>query len=157
MAAPNPLVTLGIVSVLSALTFSSTAEAKKPQPNEKTRVTTLERWLLPDAIADRIQGSGVECRAIASAGGALHKLHVGFLRLNISRRVAVRAGIGMGSMAPLPLEAEHHGISFAGGASFAFWQRDGFSLGVEAGAMRARYAGGAAMNDATVTLAFRSR
>ena len=134
----------------------STAQARKRRLQDDDHVVTIERWLLPRAIADRIQGSGIECRTRTSGGGAMHKTDVGALRLHLDDQISVRAGIGMAEHAPQALAAPRGGYAALAGVTYAFWQVDRYSLEVDVSALRAQ-AGDHGMLDGTVIVGFRGR
>jgi len=148
-------VACALVAALAALSHPALAR-KTPRLQNDNLPITLERLLLPDAVADRIEGSGVVCRSLLSASGALHRLHVGFVRLNLTDRLAVRAGIGLSELSPTPLIPRDGGVVAASGVSLSMWQRDRFSLDVDVSALRAAYDRGGAVNDAVLMVAFRS-
>jgi hypothetical protein len=148
-------ITLGLAAVILS-TLSSLAEARRRRPEQEGAIISIERLLLPRAVADRIRGSGIDCRSLAAPGGALYKLHVGVLRLHLTEELSVRGGVGMAKMAPLALAADQGGVSASAGVTYALWHHDRYSIEVDMSALRAHY-GGSSMMDATVTFGFRGR
>lgn len=141
--------------VLATAAVSSSAHAKKRQLVEE-HVVSIPHILLPDSIADRIEGSGVECRSFASHAGARHKMEVGSLRLNLTERLALRGGLGMARMAPLPLAYEQTGVVLSVGATYTLWRTPGYSADVDVAGLRAGYTDGA-LTDGSVLVMFRRR
>jgi hypothetical protein len=136
MAGTRSFVSLALASaLLCGLAAPASAE-----------VLSLERILLPDDMADRVAGSGVEARSCFADGGARQKVDIGILRVNLSERLAVKAGLGMAKLQALAFSPEEGGTAMAGGLSVAFWKRSGLTLSVEASALRAAYDSGAVMD-----------
>jgi hypothetical protein len=144
------------LSLLAVMAASHTAEARKKRRLVEEHVFSLEHYLLPDAIADRIEGSGIECRSVAIAGGARHRMTIGSLRLNLSDRTALRGGLGIAHIAPLPLAMEHSGAVISAGITMTLWRTDGYSADVDLAGMQARYEGGQ-ITEGSALLMFRRR
>jgi hypothetical protein len=155
MVVSKAVATLTCFLAIAAFAPTS-AEAKKKRKLVEEHVVSIPHLLLPDPIADRIEGSGIECRSVASVAGARHKMQLGSLRLNLSERLALRGGLGMARVTPLPLAYEQHGLAVSAGVTYTLWRTDGYSADVDVAGLTARYSGGA-MNDGSVLLMFRRR
>lgn len=147
---------IAAMSFLAVIASSPTAEAKRKRKLVEDRVVSLEHILLPDVIADRIEGSGIECRSFAQHGGARHRMEIGSLRLNLTERVALRGGLGMARIVPLPLQFEQTGIVASAGVTVTMWRTDGYSADIDVAGMQARYDGGS-LTDGSVLVMFRRR
>src|SRR5687768_6715724 len=122
--------TLALLAFICALFVAAPAGAE---------VLSLERILLPEDMAERVAGSGVEAKSCVATGGAHQEVDIGILRVNLSSRLALKAGLGMAKLRALAFEPERGGTAMSGGLSVAFWKRSGLTLSVEANAMRAGY------------------
>jgi len=111
--------------------------------------------LLPDAIADRIEGSGIECRSFATFGYR-HKVQVAMLRLVLTENIAVRAGVGLARITPQALPVDAAGFAGAAGVAYTVWSHDGYAVELDAAAAHGRYSTGN-ITDATMMVIFRSR
>ena len=147
-----PGIVVGLVAVL-VCGAAEAREARKKQPAPS--VISIERLLLPDAVADRIEGSGIECRELAVTG-ARHKMQLATLRLVLSDTVAVRAGAGMARITPQAIPVDAAGLAGAAGVAYTVWQHDGYAVELDLAAAHGRYADGA-LTDATLMVAFRNR
>jgi hypothetical protein len=117
---------------------------------------SIERLLLPPAVADRIAGSGVEGKSVAAQGSPAYRVSLATLRVQVSENFAVRAAIGLTSHCAMVLAQEETGTAASAGVAFTFWRRADLSLGIEITGMRLGYAGGAIV-DGTAVLALRGR
>jgi hypothetical protein len=101
-------------------------------------IVSIERLLLPSEVAERIEGSGVLCNSVLTAGGAGYKLDIASLRFRVSSRLSLRGGLGMASLKLLAVSPEETtGVVIAGGVTATLWQAHGFALDVTGGALRA--------------------
>lgn len=128
---------LGLLTFLGALIAASSARAE---------VLSIERILLPDDMAARVKGSGVEGKSCVSDHGLEQKVDIGMLRVNLGEKLAIKAGLGMAKLRALAFEPERDGMAMGGGVSVAFWKRSGLTLSVEANALRANYSSGSLMD-----------
>jgi hypothetical protein len=124
-------------------------------PPRRAEVLSLVQILLPEDLADRLEGSGVETRSCVGLSGAKTKVDLGILHVNLGDTVALEAGLGMAQQRA-GLGAERGGTALSGGVSIAFWKRSGLKLSMEAAAMRAGYDGGSLM-DGTLLVALSGR
>jgi hypothetical protein len=134
---------------------SARAEDPRQRHTSPQKVISIQRLLLPDAIADRIEGSGIECRTFASFGFR-HKIQIATLRLVVTDKVAVRAGVGLARITPQAIPVDAAGFAAAGGVAYTLWSRDGYAVELDAAAAHGRYATGA-LTDATMMVMFRGR
>jgi hypothetical protein len=141
-----------VALLLPGLDAEARDTKKAPAPPS---VVSIERLLLPDAIADRIQGSGIECRELA-VQGARHKMHLAILRLVLSEKVAIRGGVGMARISPQAIPVADDGLAAAGGVAYTVWNHGGYAVEVDLAAAHGRYSDGA-LTDATLMVAFRGR
>jgi hypothetical protein len=120
-------------------------------------VLSLERWLLPRQVADRIEGSGVLSRSIGLTTGARHLVDVASLRVNLVPWVAVRAGLGMAQYmaTTYTLDPTETSTVLAAGASLALARGHGFTLGIDVNVLHA--SGSQALTDATFLFALTGR
>jgi hypothetical protein len=121
-------------------------------------VLSLERWLLPRPVADRIEGSGVACRDLGLSTGGRHVVDVATLRVNLVPRLAVRAGLGMARFMETmrALDPTETTLAMGAGASVQLTQAHGFTVGLDVDVTRAAY-GTRTLTDGTVLLALRGR
>jgi hypothetical protein len=132
------------------------AEAKPGRYKEPTTIISIPRLLLPDVIADRIEGSGIEGRSLASKGGALYSVDIASAQLNLTENLALRGGVGMARFAALPLDPEQSGIALSVGVTYSLWRRVGYSVDVDLAGLRA-CASDASIMDGGVMMVFRRR
>ena len=145
---------LGFFAVLLSAVHAHADEPRK-QSAPRHSVISIQRLLLPDAIADRIEGSGIECRSFATFGYR-HKAQVAMLRLVLTDHLAVRGGIGMARITPQSIPVEAAGFAAAAGVAYTMWKRDGYTIELDAAAAHGRYSTGS-ITDATMMVMFRSR
>jgi len=154
MAFPRFIAALGFFAVLlSALNAEADDPRKRRAPRQN--VVSIQRLLLPDAIADRIEGSGIECRSFATFGYR-HKVQVAMLRLVLTENIAVRAGVGLARITPQALPVDAAGFAGAAGVAYTVWSHDGYAVELDAAAAHGRYSTGN-ITDATMMVIFRSR
>jgi hypothetical protein len=115
----------------------------------RAEFVSLERWLLPADVADRVEGSGIKGRTLAH-NSERHDFDVAEAQLRVTPALAVRGGIGVASYTSL--DTNKNGVAFAGGATYAFGEVHGFRLQIDVEATRATYGGGV-LTDATVLVA----
>ncbi len=117
-------------------------------------IVSIERLLLPSDVADRVEGSGAVCRSVVAPGGARYDLDIASLRLRVTSRLSLRAGLGMVRLKLSPVSPETAtGPALAGGVTVALWRAHGYSVDVTASALRASPPDGR-LGDATLLLTF---
>ena len=154
MAIPRLFAAVGFFAVLFTAIDARADDPRKRRAPQKS-VISIQRLLLPDAIADRIEGSGIECRSFATFGYR-HKVQLAMLRLVLSDRVAVRGGVGLARITPQAIPVDAAGLAAAGGVAYTMWKRDGHAIELDLAAAHGRYSTGA-ITDATMMVMFRSR
>ena len=126
-----------------------------PQVARADEVMSLERLLLPPALADRLDGSGVDSRSIADGGGHMC-MDLASLRLNFNDRVAVHGGWGMAHRRSRGSGLASSGDAFEAGLTLNLLSGHGFVVSLDVTAARARVAG-MRFTDETVFLAVHDR
>jgi hypothetical protein len=121
-----------LVALLAAVTavFLVTVPAR-------AEIVSIERLLLPSDVADRVEGSGAVCASLVASDGARYNVDIASLRLRMTTRLSLRAGIGMARLRLSSVLPETAGPAFAGGVTVAVWQGYGYSVAVTASALRA--------------------
>ena len=100
-------------------------------------VISLERLLLPPAVADRLHGSGVNSRSVAGGGG-LMCLDVGSLQVNVSDRFSVHGGMGLAHHAALGSGVPTSGSAYEAGVTVNLTEGHGFVVSLDVTASRAK-------------------
>lgn len=118
-------------------------------------LTAIHREVSP--IARRLNGSGLSCRSLQMPGGDRHKLRMASLKLRLTDRVTVRAGVGSATrtLDPHLLAARDEGLGYAGTISVAVWQNEHFAIDLSLSGVRAEYDHDA-VADGTVLVALRA-
>src|SRR5262245_54065674 len=149
---------------LSLLAFALTAMSALPahardvrrRASESAHIISIERLLLPRAVADRIEGSGVKTYTYATRAGSRDQIDVGSLRIVLSKCLAVRGGVGMAHLMPQAFLPETQGLAASAAVTWSLWRRGGYSIDVDISGMAMR-GEGHGLNDGTLLVAFRAR